>query len=156
MSYLYTHETAKRDKKQRNLVNIISPLIIWNDSFNYYSYIVSQEESMRPDLICFNIYGNFSYIDELLIWNNIINPWSIKEGQKIYFLEEDSIAALQLQAKADDDEIVKSLVNFNKDTEKDPNRDDGTGLTPTIKPSGLKDVMVDYNNKTIKIMDRFK
>lgn len=156
MSYLYTNEIAKRDLKQGNLVDIIDPVIIWNDTLNYLPYLVSKEEAMRPDTICFNIYGNFNYIDELLTWNNILNPWSIKEGQIIYFLEEDDIVALQLQAKTDDQEIVKTLVNPNKDTQRDPNRDAGTGLPPTIKPAGLKDVTVDFNNKTIKIMDRFK
>lgn len=156
MSYLYTNEIAKRDKKQGNLVDIVNPVVIWNDTLTYYPYVVSREESMRPDLICFNIYSNFGYIDELLTWNNILNPWSIQEGQLIYYLDEDSIKTLQLDAKTDQEQVVNSLVNPNKDTKKDPNRDGGTGLTPTIKPAGLKDVSVDFNNKTIKIMDRFK
>ena len=156
MSYLYTNETALRDQKQENLVDIIDPVVIWNDTLNYLPYLVSHEEAMRPDIICFNIYNNFNYIDELLTWNNILNPWSIKEGQIIYFLDEDSIATLRLQAKADDEEIVRSLVNPKKDSKKDPNRESGTGLPPTIKPAGVKDVTVDFNNKTIKLMDRFK
>lgn len=156
MNYLYTNEIVQRDQLQGNLFDIIDPIVIWNDSLNYFPYVVSQEESMRIDLICFNIYNNFNYIDELLTLNNILNPWSIQAGQTIYFIEEDSIQVLQLQTKADDQKIVRELVNPNKDTQKDPNRDTGTGLPPTIKPAGLKDVSVDYNNKTIKIMDRFK
>ena len=156
MNYLYTNEIVQRDQLQGNLFDIIDPVIIWNDTLNYFPYVVSQEEAMRIDLICFNIYNNFNYIDELLTLNNIYCPWSIKEGQTIYFIEEDSIQVMQLQAKADDQQIVRQLVNPNKDTQKDPNRDTGTGLPPTIKPAGLKDVTVDYNNKTIKIMDRFK
>lgn len=156
MNYLYTNEIVQRDQKQSNLFDIINPVVIWDDTLNYFPYVVSQEEAMRPDLICFNIYNNYNYIDELLTLNNILCPWSIQEGQVIYFLEEDSINILQLQAKADDQEIVRSLVNPNKDTQKDPNRYAGTGLPPTIKPAGLKDVSVDFDNKTIKIMDRFK
>jgi len=156
MSYLYTNENASRDKKQGNLVNIIDPLIKWDDTLNYYPYVVTNEDAMRIDLICFNIYGNFNYIDELLTLNNILNAWSIKGGQVIYFLNEDELVTLQLQTKADNQAIVKELINPNKDTKKDPNRDTGTGLPPTIKPTGLKDVSVDFDNKTIKIMDRFK
>ena len=155
MSYLYTNEIAQRDLKMGNLVDIIDPVVIWDDSLNYYPYVVSNEEAMRPDIICFNIYGNFNYIDEFLTYNNILNPWSVKEGQVVYFLDEDSLVSLQLQAKRDDQEIVNQLVNPNKDTSKDPNRDAGTGLPPTIRPAGLKDVNVDYNNKTISIMDSF-
>lgn len=156
MSYLYTNETIQRDQKQNNLLDIIDPVVIWDDTLAYYPYTVSNEESMKPDLICFNIYGNFSYIDELLTLNNILNPWSIKAGQVIYFVDEDSLMALRLQAKADDQTVVASLVNPNKDTEKDPNRESGKGLPPTIKPAGVKDVSVDFNNKTIKIIDKFK
>jgi len=156
MNYLYTNEITQRDQIQSNLFDIIDPLIIWDDSLNYFPYVVSQEEAMRPDLICFNIYNNFNYIDELLTMNNILNPWSIQEGQVIFYIDEDSISAIQLLSKTDDQEIVRSLVNPNKDTQRDPNRDTGTGLPPTIKPAGLKDVSVDFNNKTIKIMDRFK
>lgn len=156
MSYLYTNEKVLRDKKQGDLFDIIDPLVIWDDSLSYYVYIVSKEEEMRPDLICYNIYNSFNYIDELLTWNNILNPFSIKQGQIIYFLDEDSIRALRLQSKADEEEVVKSLVNPNKDTQKDPNRDVGYGLPPTVKPAGVKDVKVDFNNKTIKIMDKFK
>ena len=156
MSYLYTTENAVRDIKQGNLIDIIDPLIKWDDTLNYFPYIISREEAMRMDMVCFNIYGNFNYIDELYQMNNILCPWSIKEGQTIYFLDEDDLQTLQLQAKADDQAVVLKLVNPNKDTKKDPNRDAGTGLPPTIKPAGLKDVSVDFNNKTIKIMDRFK
>ena len=149
-------ETAVRDSNQGYLVDIIDPLVIWDDTINYYPYVVSNEDAMRIDLICFKIYNNFNYIDELLTMNNIINPWSIKEGDIIYFCDEDSLVSLQLQAKTDDNAIVNTLVNPTKDTQKDPNRDTGTGLPPTIKPAGLKDVEVDYVNKKIKIIDKLK
>ena len=156
MSYIYTNENAKRDSNQSNLFNIVDPLVIWRDDIVYYPYFVSKEEEMNPSMICFNIYNKFDYIDELLTWNNILNPWSIREGQLIYYIEEDSIESLKVDTNQEKDTIVQSLVNPSKDTKKDPNRDSGTGLPPTIKPTGLKDVNVDYNNKTIKIIDRFK
>jgi hypothetical protein len=156
MSYLYTNENAIRSKKQNNLIDIINPLVIWNDSIEYYAHVVSLEEEMRPDLICYNIYGNFEYIDEFLTWNNILNPWSIKQGQIVKYVNESDISILKLQATEDSSEVTKSLVNPSKDNKKDPNREQGTGLIPTIKPSGVKEVEVDFNNKKIKIMDSFK
>lgn len=156
MSYLYTNENVARDTVQGNLYDIIDPLVIWDDTLIYYPYVVPQEEGMRIDQVCYDIYGHFNYVDELLTMNDIIDPWSIQAGQVIYYLDEDSLSNLQLQAKKDQQAVVVSLVNPNKDTKKDPNRDLGTGLPPTIKPAGLKDVTVDTNNKTIKIMDRFK
>jgi len=156
MSYLYTLETADKMKNQDNLTDIVDPILVIDDTLNYYPYIVSEEEAMRIDLICYSIYGNFAYIDELLTINNILNPWSIKGGSIIYFLDEDDLNGLKVQPKTDQEEIINELVNPNKDTKKDPNRDTGIGLPPTIKPSNLKDVDIDYDNKTIKIIDRFK
>lgn len=156
MSYLYTNETVQRDLTMGNLYDIVDPVLIWNDTLRYYPYMVQREEAMRIDLVCYSIYGNFNYIDELLTINHIMNPWSIKEGDIILFADEDDINTLQLQTKTDDQRIIRSLINPNKDTKKDPNRDEGTGLTPTIKPTNLKDVDVDFDNKKIRIIDRLK
>jgi hypothetical protein len=156
MSYLYTLETVQRDKIMNNLYDVIDPVIIWDDTIAYYPYVVQAEEAMRIDLICYSIYGNFNYIDELLTMNNILNPWSIKEGDIIKFCEEDALIGLQLLAKTDQQRVVTELVNPNKDTKKDPNRDEGTGLTPTIRPSNIKEVSINYDDKTMKIMDRLQ
>lgn len=158
MSYLYTNENTKRNQKMNNLLDLINPIVVWDDTLIYYPYIVKKEESMRIDLICFSIYNHFNYIDELLTINNILNPWSINEGQIIYYIEEDDMSAIKRTygSLSNDDQIAESLVNPNKDTKKDPNRDAGTGLPASIKPAGIKDVSIDFNDKKIKIIDKFK
>ena len=156
MCYLYTLETAQRNKNQDNLVDIVDPLLLIDDTLNYYPYVVAEEEASRIDLICYSIYGHFAYIDELLTMNNILNPWSIRGGSIMYFLDEDDLTSLRLAPKADQTQIVNDLINPNKDTQKDPNRDTGVGLPPTIKTANIKDVDIDYNNKTIKIINKFK
>jgi len=156
MSYIYTNENTIRTSTQKYLFDIINPLIIWDDRIERYAHVVTLEEEMRPDLICYNIYGNFEYVDEFLTWNNILNPWSVKQGQIVFYLNEDDILILRLKVSDDSQQTIESLINSNKDTKKDINRENGTGLTPTIKPAGLKEVNVDYNNKKIKIMDSFK
>lgn len=157
MSYLYTNENSERNQNFNNLVDLINPLIILDDTIFHYPYIVNKEEAMRIDLICFNIYKNFNYIDELLSINNILNPWSIKESQVIYYIEEDDILKIRRKNNSNNDnETIYDLINPNKDTKKDPNRENGTGLPPTIKPAGVKDVNIDFNNKKIKIIDKFK
>jgi len=154
MSYLYTLETVQRDETMDDLYDVVDPVVIWDDNISYYPYVVQDEEAMRIDLICYSIYGNFNYIDELLTINNIINPWSIKAGDIIKFCEEDALIGLQLKAKTDQQRIVVDLINPSKDTKKDPNREDGTGLTPTIRPANIKEVDINFDNKTMKIMDR--
>lgn len=157
MSYLYTNQNTVRDAKQNNLYDLINPLVIRRDDLEYYSHYVTAEEEMRPDLICYNLYGRFDYVDEFLTWNNILNPWSIKQGQLVYYLNEDDIASFQFKSSDyKKNDVAETLVNPNKDSKKDPNREQGTGLTPTIKPSGIKEVEVDYTSKKIKIMNSFK
>jgi len=156
MSYLYTIENNIRKSNQDNLIDLVTPIVNITDDLYYYPYIVSEVEEMRIDLICLNIYGNTGYIDEILTINNIINPWSIKAGSIIYYIDEDQIPLIQSKPKADEQRILNNLVNPNKDTKKDPNRDTGESLTPTIKPTGLKSVDIDYTNKTIKIIDKLK
>jgi hypothetical protein len=160
MSYLYTLEKAQRNAVQNNLTDIVDPILGSDDTLSYYPYVVGQEEGMRIDQVCYNIYGNFNYIDEILTINNIINPWSIRGGDIIYFLDEGDLESLQLSPKIDQTAIINKLINPNKDTQKDPNRDPnsvttGNGLPPTIKTKGSDDVTIDYVNKKIKIMDRF-
>ena len=111
---------------------------------------------MRIDLISTNIYGHDGYIDELLTLNNILNAWSIKAGNIIYYVDEDAFPLIQSKPMADDQNIINNLINPNKDTKKDPNRESGENLPPSIKPSGLKDVSIDFTNKTIKIIDSLK
>jgi hypothetical protein len=157
MSYLYTNENTVRDAKFNNLYDLINPIVVRRDDLQYYGHIVTAEEEMRPDLICYNLYNKFNYVDEFLTWNNILNPWSIKQGQIVFYLNEDDILTLQLNASDyRKEDVINTLVNPNKDTKKDPNREQGTGLTPTIKPAGVKEVEVDYNNKKIKIMNSFQ
>lgn len=156
MSYLYSLENNVRKVEQDNLLDLITPILVNDDTLYYYPYIVSEVEEMRPDIICNNIYGHSKYIDELLTLNNILNPWSIKNGQIIYYVDEESILLIQSKPKEDQQVLLKNLVNPNKDTKKDPNRTTGENLPPSIKPSNLKDVSVDFTNKTIKIMDTLK
>jgi len=156
MSYLYTIENQIRKSNQNYLLDLLTPIVNISDELYYYPYLVSEAEEMRIDLICLNIYGHTGYIDEILTLNNIINPWSIKSGSIIYYVDEEQILLMQTKPKADEQTILNNLVNPNKDTKKDPNRQTGENLTPTIKPAGLKDVEINYDKKTVKIIDKLK
>lgn len=156
MSYLYSIENNIRKTEQNNLLDLINPILLTDDTLYYYPYVVSEVEEMRPDIICNNIYGHTRYIDEFLTLNNILNPWSIKYGQILYYVDEESILLIQSKPKEDQEILLKNLVNPNKETKKDPNRSTGENLPPSIKPANLKDVDVDFVNKTVKIIDTLK
>ena len=156
MSYFYTLENSIRRNNQNNLVDLVTPLVIIDDTLYYFPHIVTEEEEMRVEKICNNIYGHTGYMDEILTLNNIINPWSIKAGSIIYYVDEDSMPLIQSKPKADQQSILNNLVNPNKDTKKDPNRETGENLPPTIKPSGLKAVDINFATKVVKIIDSLK
>jgi hypothetical protein len=47
-------------------------------------FLVTQDESMRPDLITKKMYGYLDNIEGLLKFNNITNPFSVEEGDILY------------------------------------------------------------------------
>ena len=107
---------------------------------------------MRFDLVCKSIYGSNIYEEEMLVFNNILNPYSVKEGQVIKYISPQMIYYLHgfdpLKVNAN-----KVLVNKNKNTKIDPNRKANQGLPPTVKPNGLEQIQVDEINAVIRIIN---
>jgi hypothetical protein len=85
--------------------------------------------------------------------NDIMNPWSIKIDDVIYYCNLDYMDALHY-IEDNKEDLIKKLVNLNKSTKVDLNRTDSQ-LPPTIKPPGLKSMDVDKVQKKIKIINTF-
>jgi len=159
MSYFYSldekEKKLKRSVSEGNLYNIDTRTIINNVIFSdvlILTYIIKKEENMRFDLVCKSIYGTNKYEEELMVFNNILNPYSVKEGQVIKYLPLAQIYYLHgfdpLKVNANN-----ALVNKNKNTKIDPNRKANQGLPPTVKPSGLEQIQVDEINSIIRIIN---
>lgn len=135
------------DLFQKTMVNNIQ------QSYKYF--VVTDEYEGRIDLVSMYLYGTNIYTEELMTLNNIINPWSIKNGDYIFYYE--STSDYSTFYKKDDptysqkDEIL--LMNKNKSTKKDSNR---LGSPPVIKPDNLKQVDINYTKKKISIINKFK
>jgi len=132
----YTLENVKRNKNNNNLYDIFNPMLKITDDSNIKSYIVDNQREMRIDLICIDIYGNNDYIDELLYFNGIIDPYSIKSGDIIYYI--DNIKIIRDNYNYDND-INKTEINL-----------------PTYAKGDYKSVIIDNQTHEIKINNKLK
>lgn len=159
MANLYTLEnaTVQIDYQGNPISNIINPLVISRDDIYLYPHPVTVEEEMRPDLILWSIYGQNGYVDEIMTLNNIVDTLSIRQGDIIWFCDENDIPKLRIiQNSQTDEEIINALVDPNSERKIDFNRETGQNLLPSVKPANLKQISVDSNNNTIKIINRLK
>ena len=159
MSYIYTLENGsiQLDNMGNPITNIITPLVITNDNLTLYPFFVTQAEEMRPDLVLAQMYGNGKYIDEIMTLNNIVDSFSLSDGTLLWYPDPTDIDKLQkAPVTQTNDEIINLLVDPNSERKIDYNRETGENLSPSTKPSTLKQISVDTNNNTIKIINRLK
>jgi len=129
---IYSLENTKRNVQNNNLYDLFKPLLKTYIN-NVKEYKVNEDREMRIDLISIDIYGNDNYVDELLHLNGIIDPYSIKKDDVIYYTDRIDLMKLSYY----DDQINKKDSNKN--------------ITPTYVPDGTNPVIVDQNTKQIKI-----
>jgi len=148
----------KRDPNQDNLFDLFQKNVVNNSkNMTLQIYIVPREFEMRLDRISDYIYGSSSYIEELMVLNDIISPYSVKEGQYIYFCQVDNLQKLYT---IDDLQNLKNVARQNliKSNQNQNNLNFGTSdqnLPPTVKPSNLQQVKVTKDNK-IQIINSFQ
>lgn len=148
---LYTFKNNRLEFK--NGVYNLSDLSVNRENFDESDlgiYIVPREHAMRLDLISHKLYGTANYVEELMKINNILNPFSIKEGDVINYVRLDLIPSMYV---VKEDRVLKDinlgLVDSTKNTEKEK-------LPPSIKPKGKDQLVVDKKNKKIKIINNFE
>lgn len=135
--------------------DLFQKTMINNDNIFYNYFFVTNEYEGRIDLISKYLYGSTDYIEELMTINNIINPWSIKSGDIIYYANTSTDYSIiyQNEEPINDQKDKILLMNRNKSTKKDVNR---LGSPPVIKPDNLKQIDVNYIKKKIIIINKFK
>jgi hypothetical protein len=159
MANLYTLENGsiQIDSEGNPITNIITPIVITRDDVILYPHIVTPEEEMRPDLVTWSIYGQHGYIDEIMTLNNIVDSLSIRQGDIIWFVDENDIQKLRVEPqKQTTEEIINSLVDPNAERKFDVNRETGENMLPSMKTTKLKQVTVNPDNNTITIINKFK
>jgi hypothetical protein len=145
----------KRDPNQGNLFNLFQKNIIINPKHNItlYSYIIQREYEMRLDKISNFLYGSPDYVEELMVINDIINPYSVKEGQYLYYCSFDNLQLFYTTDDMVEDSTTKdNLIKSSKTNKKQENSDK---LPLTIKPDNLKQITITEDNK-VKIINSFE
>ncbi len=142
--YSFTFDTITRDENQDFLYDIFTQTIIEKPEDLYYNFIKNDEE-MRFDKTMKRLYQSSYNLEEFMVLNNIINPWSIKSGNVVYYIS--NLQSLRQVEK--DESITNNFIKKNKSTRIDPNRQ--KGVPPTIKPVDFEQILVDKKNKTIKL-----
>lgn len=133
---LYDIKRLVRDIKQDDLYNLFEPTFKSRTGFEMQNYLVSKSDEMRIDVISNEIYGTSDEADVLLSINEIDNPLNIKEGDVIMFVTYETLQEYRVET-IDNKEATNKLLNANKSTRKDSNRqnyvESGLVLTPTVK-----------------------
>mgnify|MGYP005850636023 CR=1 FL=1 len=144
----------KRDTKPDNLFDLFQKNIIYVNSIPLNLYIVPREFEMRLDRISYYIYGSTEYVEELMVINDIISPYSVKQGQYIFFCNINDIGRLYTS-----DKLMTELQNKKKElinsTKPSKNMRSNNNLPPTIKSNNLKQIKVTKDNK-VKIINKFE
>jgi hypothetical protein len=153
--YTYNNTNQKVTKDGYVLYDFFEKTMVNNIEAIYSKYIVPEQYEGRLDLVCKHIYGNADFMEELMTQNGIINPFSVKTGDEIYYAYTTNELGVLYQRDINTNEETKKKilnVNKNKSSKQDPN----ASLPPTIKPGNLKSVDINYNKKKISIINKLK
>jgi hypothetical protein len=145
----------KRDVKQKDLFNLFQKNLVLNENIIISnSYIVPLEYEMRLDKISNFLYGSPDFVEELMIMNNITTPYSVLEGQYIYYCDYDSLSLFYTTdpdiTTSTRDKLISSSQTNNKVKPKNDKN-----LPLTVKPSNLNQITVTKDNK-VKIINSFE
>ena len=147
------NEVIKRDVNQNNLYNVFEKNMALVNGLIYIPYVVPREFEMRLDRISNHVYGSPNYVEELMIINDLISPYSIKEGQTIYICPLDQLGYIKTNDK---------LVNYNK-TQKDNlikssqtnSKNENKAVPVNIMPDNLRQININKDFK-IQIINSFE
>jgi hypothetical protein len=124
----------------------------YRNDVEIYQYEVQKGEEMRMDLVCESIYGSIEYIDIIMHINNIDNPLNIKEGTILLYPDSNKISLFRIIEEKKSD-VQNQIVNTNKTTRKDSNREtyikQGYSLPPVVLEKPTEPVRIEGDNIVI-------
>lgn len=142
-----------RLKKNTNGIYDLTQLTFqYRNDVELYQYEVQRGEEMRMDLVCESIYGGIDYIDIIMRINNIDNPLNIKEGTIIRYPDSSKISLYRI-IEEKKSEVQSKIVNTNKTTRRDSNREtylkQGYSLPPVVLEKPIEPVRIEGDNIVI-------
>jgi len=152
-------DKLERDREQGGLYDLYVTYFTNNKRIIVYGYKVQRGESMRIDNICNKIYKNLNHLTFLMDLNNILNPLTIKDGDLIFYVNEDDIPSFKAPAeegaKIRDKVINKAISDKKQQIDKArqdyvKKRKQVDALPPNIKQTSSQAISVD--NGVVKII----
>ena len=156
---LYSFENAEITTTYDNIdgsTNVIYDLferkMAYNNNILNSYYITNVDDECRIDLVTRKIYEDTQLSEEIMIMNNIINPFSIKTNDIIYYsTDKSNIDLMKIKEPTLNQGNKYKILNINKN-KSSGNRE---SLPPSVNP-GMKQIDIDYNKKKITIINKFK
>ena len=92
-----------------------------------------------------------------MVINDIINPYSVKEGQVLYYCTIDSAAYLYTKDELlnNTEDQRQSLINSSQPNRQKQNLNSNQNLPVTVKSSNLQQIKVTNDNK-VQIINSFQ
>lgn len=146
-----------RDINQDFLYNLFQKNMIYKEENIFLNlYVVPREFEMRLDKISNYIYGSPDYVEELMLLNDILSPYSVREGQAIWYCSISDMDNLYVKDQTMNNEINKqNLIKSSQPNRSKQNLSNDQSLPPTVKPSNLEQIKVSKDNK-VQIMNTFE
>lgn len=124
----------------------------YRNDVELYQYEIQKGEEMRIDLICESIYGSIEYIDIIMRINNIDNPLNVKEGTILRYPDASKVSLFRI-IEEKKSEVQNKIINTNKTTRKDSNREtylkQGYSLPPVVLEKPTEPVRIEGDNIVI-------
>ena len=153
--YTFYNTNIKENNEGQRLYDFFEKTMVNDKELIYSTYTVPEEFDARLDLVCKHIYGSIDVMEELMTQNGIINPFSIKAGDDLYYAYSTNELSILYQRDKDNNEENKAkILNINK--AKSSTQDPNASLPPSIKPNNLKAVDINYNKKVITVINKLK
>jgi len=153
--YTFDNTNRKQINTGELLYDFFEKTMVNDRELIYSVYIVPEEYDARLDLICNHIYHDTDLMEELMTQNGIINPFSVKTGDQLYYsYSKAELKALYKRDLNNNEENKRNILNMNKS--KTSKQDPNASLPPSIRPSNLKPIDINYNKKVITVMNKFK
>lgn len=151
---IYSFDKYKLDREPvTQLFDLFRKNIVNTYGIKLSYYIVPREYEMRLDRISEFLYGSSEYVEELMVLNNIMNPYSVKQGQYIYHCDLSDLAKLYTKDNLADNEKTKKSIESTKNKKTSSRYNENLPLT--VKPGNLEQIKVS-DDFTIQIINSFE
>lgn len=100
-------------KKNGSVFELYSEVVVNNNPYAVFKFSCNVRHNMRIDLVCYDIYNNTDSIDVLCTVNGILNPFTVQDGDILYYVDEKDLDSVRSDA-AVIAAIVDSVKGANK------------------------------------------